>query len=180
MSFNGALLYSCQTPVRTGRCYVLICLFGLEGGAWKGRIGGAKDAKWGIYLEASLSGFSRYKWRCWGLNPGPHTCKACALPLSYIPFISSINISLHKAKYWSHGCVYVCVPGNNFVTYQTFLRIWHCWQYSAFIKLLCKVLYNKLRQVGRNQVTKLLYFASFVETSWPMHGQGMDNISWLS
>ena len=25
-------------------------------------------------------------WRCRGLNPGPHTCKACALPLSYIPF----------------------------------------------------------------------------------------------
>lgn len=24
-------------------------------------------------------------WRCRGLNPGPHTCKACALPLSYIP-----------------------------------------------------------------------------------------------
>ena len=23
--------------------------------------------------------------RCRGLNPGPHTCKACALPLSYIP-----------------------------------------------------------------------------------------------
>ena len=26
-------------------------------------------------------------WRCRGLNPGPHTCKACALPLSYIPFL---------------------------------------------------------------------------------------------
>ncbi len=28
---------------------------------------------------------SHISWRCWGLNPGPHTCKACALPLSYIP-----------------------------------------------------------------------------------------------
>ena len=26
------------------------------------------------------------KWRCRGLNSGPHTCKACALPLSYIPY----------------------------------------------------------------------------------------------
>ena len=26
-------------------------------------------------------------WRCRGLNPGPHTCKACALPLSYIPCV---------------------------------------------------------------------------------------------
>ena len=26
-------------------------------------------------------------WRCRGSNPGPHTCKACALPLSYIPWI---------------------------------------------------------------------------------------------
>lgn len=24
-------------------------------------------------------------WRCWGLNPGPPSCKAGALPLSYIP-----------------------------------------------------------------------------------------------
>ena len=24
-------------------------------------------------------------WRCRGLNSGPHTCEACALPLSYIP-----------------------------------------------------------------------------------------------
>ena len=27
-------------------------------------------------------------WRCRGSNPGPHTCKACALPLSYIPCAS--------------------------------------------------------------------------------------------
>uniref|UniRef100_A0A8C2C1M4 Lysosomal membrane ascorbate-dependent ferrireductase CYB561A3 n=1 Tax=Cyprinus carpio TaxID=7962 RepID=A0A8C2C1M4_CYPCA len=31
------------------------------------------------------------KWRCRGLNPGPHTCKACALPLSYIPFRSNVE-----------------------------------------------------------------------------------------
>ena len=24
-------------------------------------------------------------WRRRGSNPGPHTCKACALPLSYVP-----------------------------------------------------------------------------------------------
>ncbi len=28
---------------------------------------------------------SNISWRYWGLNPGPHKCKACALPLSYIP-----------------------------------------------------------------------------------------------
>ena len=28
-----------------------------------------------------------FMWRCGGLNPGPFTCKANALPLSYIPFI---------------------------------------------------------------------------------------------
>lgn len=27
----------------------------------------------------------RSRWRCRGLNPGPHTCEARALPLSYIP-----------------------------------------------------------------------------------------------
>ena len=26
-------------------------------------------------------------WRCRGLNPGPFTCKANALPLSYIPYL---------------------------------------------------------------------------------------------
>ena len=28
-------------------------------------------------------------WRCRGSNPGPFTCKANALPLSYIPFTLS-------------------------------------------------------------------------------------------
>ena len=34
-----------------------------------------------------LYGFTRVKndWRCRGSNPGPFTCKANALPLSYIP-----------------------------------------------------------------------------------------------
>ena len=27
-------------------------------------------------------------WRWQGSNPGPHTCKACALPVSYTPFLS--------------------------------------------------------------------------------------------
>ena len=30
-------------------------------------------------------------WRCRGSNPGPHTCKACALPLSYIPWHLEIH-----------------------------------------------------------------------------------------
>ena len=33
-------------------------------------------------------------WRCGGLNPGPFTCKANALPLSYIP--------LHIPHYYSY------------------------------------------------------------------------------
>ena len=35
-------------------------------------------------------------WRCRGLNPGPHTCKACALPLSYIPWatFSTVNYNM--------------------------------------------------------------------------------------
>ena len=32
--------------------------------------------------------FKRF-WRCRGTIPGPHTCKACALPLSYIPKLQS-------------------------------------------------------------------------------------------
>lgn len=40
-------------------------------------------------------------WRCQGSNPRPHICKACALPLSYIPIGQ-------KGKYfgiwtWSHA-----------------------------------------------------------------------------
>ena len=27
----------------------------------------------------------RHRWRSWGVNPGPWTCEACALPLSYTP-----------------------------------------------------------------------------------------------
>ena len=35
-------------------------------------------------------------WRCRGSNPGPFTCKANALPLSYIPMLlnlQSVNLS---------------------------------------------------------------------------------------
>ena len=34
-------------------------------------------------------------WRCGGLNPGPFTCKANALPLSYIPDGCHHNYSQH-------------------------------------------------------------------------------------
>ncbi|GBP42694.1 hypothetical protein EVAR_21969_1 [Eumeta japonica] len=33
-------------------------------------------------------------WRCWGSNPGPLTCKASALPLSYIPYQDD-KITIH-------------------------------------------------------------------------------------
>ena len=38
-------------------------------------------------------------WRCGGLNPGPFTCKANALPLSYIP----VGIIQPKSKYISRA-----------------------------------------------------------------------------
>ena len=37
-------------------------------------------------------------WRCRGLNPGPHTCKACALPLSYIPCTHNSKRQRRRAK----------------------------------------------------------------------------------
>ena len=36
--------------------------------------------------ELDSNNKSRMPWRCRGSNPGPHTCEACALPLSYIPW----------------------------------------------------------------------------------------------
>lgn len=36
-------------------------------------------------------------WRCRGLNPGPHTCKACALPLSYIPLPTLPTCRPHRS-----------------------------------------------------------------------------------
>ena len=43
-----------------------------------------------IHISPSLTLYfvtieDKSQWRCRGLNPGPHTCEACALPLSYIP-----------------------------------------------------------------------------------------------
>ena len=35
-----------------------------------------------VYVQKKMN-----SWRCRGLNPGPFTCKANALPLSYIPFL---------------------------------------------------------------------------------------------
>ena len=53
---------------------------------------------------------SLHTWRCRGLNPGPFTCKANALPLRYIPFLftharcfeyikSFVNDNHLKSKY---------------------------------------------------------------------------------
>ena len=42
------------------------------------------DTSCSIALTFSSTGREN-NWRCRGLNSGPHTCKACALPLSYIP-----------------------------------------------------------------------------------------------
>ena len=41
-------------------------------------------------------------WRCWGSNRGPHTCKACALPLSYIPSWNSSTLatSCEELTHW--------------------------------------------------------------------------------
>ena len=37
-------------------------------------------------------------WRYRELNPGPHTCEACALPLSYIPdWVSNVALSFSNA-----------------------------------------------------------------------------------
>ena len=38
-----------------------------------------------LYPAGQLRFQGRKAWRCWGLNPGPLTCEASALPLSYIP-----------------------------------------------------------------------------------------------
>ena len=39
-------------------------------------------------------------WRCRGLNSGPHTCEACALPLSYIPLDETL-----KRDIWANICL---------------------------------------------------------------------------
>ena len=61
----------------------------------------------------------RSAWRCRGLNPGPFTCKANALPLSHIPYLI-LNRYLREenivdCRYSSlsrvsrHGCKHVLV-----------------------------------------------------------------------
>src|SRR4029434_4635736 len=42
-----------------------------------------------VPLEFTKDLFFKRFWRCRGTIPGPHTCKACALPLSYIPELQS-------------------------------------------------------------------------------------------
>ena len=36
--------------------------------------------------------FGQKVWRCGGSNPGPFTCKANALPLSYIPCVGDVEM----------------------------------------------------------------------------------------
>ena len=44
-----------------------------------------------------------HRWRCRGLNSGPHTCEACALPLSYIPemAVALVTLIFHFTKHTS-------------------------------------------------------------------------------
>ncbi len=48
---------------------------------------------------------SNISWRCWGLNPGPHTCKAGALPLSFIlcskkVLSVSVDLQIPQIQLW--------------------------------------------------------------------------------
>ena len=50
----------------------------------------------------SLVDHTKHTWRCRGSNPGPFTCKANALPLSYIPNSLKLgvnNLLVHTQKY---------------------------------------------------------------------------------
>ncbi len=53
---------------------------------------------WGLHYKRHIRQASRVKklWRCRGSNPGPFTCKANALPLSYIPFATTNGIPKFK------------------------------------------------------------------------------------
>ena len=78
-------------------------------------------------------------WRCRGLNPGPHTCKACALPLSYIPpftvrikiadiweeieqrAVAQLKLDIYfsvKGIHYNYSS-YMCRPWNHNVGYTT-------------------------------------------------------------
>ena len=63
-------------------------------------------------------------WRCRGLNPGPFTCKANALPLRYIPYDE-----------YGNTLVYVYFQSQNFkqkrsffpsILYKCLLKSWFC------------------------------------------------------
>ena len=46
-------------------------------------------------------------WRCRGLNPGPLTCKASALPLSYIPLIFDLDWPMLENRFiLYHGILF--------------------------------------------------------------------------
>ena len=46
---------------------------------------------------------TKLHWRCRGSNPGPHTCKACALPLSYIPSSRAVSFLCFPRSLLSQG-----------------------------------------------------------------------------
>ena len=46
------------------------------------------------------------EWRCWGLNPGPHTCEARALPLSYIP---TFSFRMFSGSHRIHICLLLMI-----------------------------------------------------------------------
>ena len=72
-------------------------------------IGDRSDHKAGSPIHVSHV-MEKKIWRCRGSNPGPHTCKACALPLSYIPiYTGTIHSQYCYSKERHHHCSEVLV-----------------------------------------------------------------------
>ena len=60
--------------------------------------------------------FDKRLWRCGGLNPGPFTCKANALPLSYIP------------RRWGHGDFQYNSWRNYILEFGIYLQLYYSWK----------------------------------------------------
>ena len=68
------------------------------------------------------------EWRCGGSNPGPFTCKANALPLSYIPNLVSKSLGILNTENTlpqveQPSSIVINSPANDYISKKLFLLI---------------------------------------------------------
>ena len=72
-------------------------------------------------MALALVRIVKSQWRCRDLNPGPLTCEASALPLSYIPNVLTLELKVPMVFGYSISAYPKCI--RNLVIFYASIRL---------------------------------------------------------